>query len=278
MAEKKNWFEKKIDDVCKRAKKDKKYKNRMLAVWALILVVWTGAVFYLSQIVVFNIAQFGIDTWHWAVDITVAQTVCMVISYIIALVVLILVPAKIIKMKVSRDNLGLNGLPTWTDILLAPIGYIVSIIVTLGVILLLQAIAPAVDWNQTQNVGYNAVYTNQDRIITFVALVILAPITEELIFRGFLYGKLRSRLSAIPAIIIVSVLFGLMHGQWNVGIVVGIMSIFLCIARELTGTIYAGVLMHMIRNGLAFYLLYVNPMAVPAVSGIILPLLFPFLI
>ena len=191
---------------------------------------------------------------------------------------MILVPIKVVKLKVSRDSLGLDGLPTWTDIFLAPIGYVVSIVATLGVTLLMQAIAPSINWNQAQDVGFNAVYTDLDKIITFIALVVLAPITEELIFRGFLYGKLRSRLSALPAIIVVSVLFGLMHGQWNVGIVVGVMSIFLCIARELTGTIYAGILMHMIRNGVAFYLLYVNRLAMPAVSGVILPMLFPFLV
>ena len=94
-----------------------------------------------------------------------------------------------------------------------------------------------------------------------------------------MYGKLRSRLSAIPAIIIVSALFGLMHGQWNVGVVVGIMSVFMCIARELTGTIYAGILIHMIKNGVAFYFLYVvNSPVTPAVSGVILPMLLPFLV
>lgn len=278
MTEKKNWLEKKIDNVRKRAKKDEKYKKRMLVLWALILAAWTGAVFFLSQVVVFGIAQFGINKWHWAVDINVAQTVCMAISYIVTLIVLILVPIKVVKLKVSRDSLGLDGLPTWTDIFLAPIGYVVSIVATLGVTLLMQAIAPSINWNQAQDVGFNAVYTDLDKIITFIALVVLAPITEELIFRGFLYGKLRSRLSALPAIIVVSVLFGLMHGQWNVGIVVGVMSIFLCIARELTGTIYAGILMHMIRNGVAFYLLYVNRLAMPAVSGVILPMLFPFLV
>jgi membrane protease YdiL (CAAX protease family) len=116
-----------------------------------------------------------------------------------------------------------------------------------------------------------SLYSNADKMVAFAALVILAPIAEELIFRGYLYGKLRTRLSAIPAIILVSVLFGFMHGQWNVGIVVGVMSIFLCIARELTGTIYAGVLMHMIRNGLAFYLLYINPISAVGVLGVALP-------
>ena len=144
----------------------------------------------------------------------------------------------------------------------------------MAVLLVIQAFVPSFNLQETQDVGFRmeSLYSNADKMVAFAALVILAPIAEELIFRGYLYGKLRTRLSAIPAIILVSVLFGFMHGQWNVGIVVGVMSIFLCIARELTGTIYAGILMHMIRNGLAFYLLYINPISAVGVLGVVLPI------
>ena len=140
----------------------------------------------------------------------------------------------------------------------------------MAVLLVIQAFVPSFNLQETQDVGFRmeSLYSNADKMVAFAALVILAPIAEELIFRGYLYGK---GLSAIPAIILVSVLFGFMHGQWNVGIVVGVMSIFLCIARELTGTIYAGILMHMIRNGLAFYLLYINPISAVGVLGVALP-------
>ena len=38
------------------------------------------------------------------------------------------------------------------------------------------------------------------------------------------------------------------------------LSVALCVLREITGTIYAGILTHMIKNGVAFYLLYVMGM------------------
>ena len=47
-----------------------------------------------------------------------------------------------------------------------------------------------------------------------------------------------------------------MHFQWNVGVNVFALSVVLCALREITGTIYAGILTHMIKNGVAFYLLY----------------------
>lgn len=275
MAEKKeNWFAKKIAATKKRAQKDKKYKKRVIAAWAIALTIWTGAMFFLAQIAVSLVAFFFIKQFNLVINENVAQTVIMAISYVVAVALIILPPWYLMKSKVGKDGLGLRGLPTWTDILLAPIGYIASMAATMAVLLVIQAFVPSFNLQETQDVGFRmeSLYSNADKMVAFAALVILAPIAEELIFRGYLYGKLRTRLSAIPAIILVSVLFGFMHGQWNVGIVVGVMSIFLCIARELTGTIYAGILMHMIRNGLAFYLLYINPISAVGVLGVALPI------
>ena len=86
-----------------------------------------------------------------------------------------------------------------------------------------------------------------------------------MIFRGWLYGKLREKMSEsmseaasiVISSLLVSVLFGTIHMQWNVGLNVFALSLVMCGLREVTGTIYAGILLHMLKNGLAFYLLYV---------------------
>ena len=269
--------ERKTDKMRERAKKDEKYKKRMTIVWALAITVWVGVAFFAAQVIVFTIAQLCVKWAGWSVNENMAQTICMVISYALALLILAAVAKKFFGVRISRDGLGLRGLPTWTDILLSPVGYIVSLLGAVAVMFVMQLFLPAIDWTQTQDVGFNNVVSSADRMVTFVALVILAPLMEELIFRGYLYGRLRSKMSALPAIILVSVLFGFMHGQWNVGIVVGVMSVILCIAREMTGTIYAGILMHMIRNGVAFYMLYVNPMGLAGINALI-PVLLPFLV
>jgi membrane protease YdiL (CAAX protease family) len=66
------------------------------------------------------------------------------------------------------------------------------------------------------------------------------------------------------AILAVSVLFGLMHLgfdfealQWNVAINIFCMSVVLCVLREITGTIWSGTILHMLKNGLAYYLLFI---------------------
>jgi hypothetical protein len=69
------------------------------------------------------------------------------------------------------------------------------------------------------------------------------------------------------AIIITSLLFGAVHGQWNVAIDVFVLSLVLCSLREVTGNIWAGVLLHMLKNGLAFYLLFINPSLLHTIGG-----------
>ena len=163
----------------------------------------------------------------------------------------------------SRTELGLKGLPTWTDIGLAPVGFILS--------LLLASVAVAIfsqfSWfnaEEAQEVGFSLYMGGLDRVFSFFALAIVAPVAEEVIFRGWLYGKMRQTFNNLPewgnvvlSTLLVSALFGLMHFQWNVGVNVFCLSVVLCGLREITGTIYAGVLTHMLRNGVAFYYLYV---------------------
>ena len=163
-----------------------------------------------------------------------------------------------------RMELGLSGLPTWTDIGLSPIGFIVSLFLAAALVGLFSSF-PWFNANEVQDVGFSLYMSSGDRIIAFLTLVVMAPIAEEIIFRGWLYGKIRERLTGrvpeavgtIISILIVSVLFGLVHLQWNVGVNVFALSVVLCVLREITGTIYAGILTHMIKNGVAFFLLYV---------------------
>lgn len=168
-------------------------------------------------------------------------------------------PKKVVKwaktLKTDREELGLKGLPTWTDIGLAPVGLLVYFLAGAGLVAVFR-LFPWFDAVEAQDVGFNGIYASTDRIIAFIALVVIAPVAEEIIFRGWLYGKLRNRLKIIPAMLIVSVLFGVLHGQWNVGVNVFALSLVLCGLREITGTIYAGMIVHILKNALAFYLLY----------------------
>ena len=76
---------------------------------------------------------------------------------------------------------------------------------------LMASIFKNIEWNEEQDVGFSNLINNRDFIVAFLSLVVVAPIVEEIIFRGWLYGKLRARIPALPAILAVSALFGFVH-------------------------------------------------------------------
>lgn len=237
----------------KRTTKPKK-KISKLILPAIALTVWTGVCVVAGQLIV------GFPMlWILKEDLSLPiwTTVYTALAYTAGLLLCILVPTKVSKkFATSREELGLLGLPTWTDLGLAPIGFIVYLI---GAALLtaLFSIFPWFVIDQAQDVGFSNLFSTPDRIVAFISLAIIAPIAEEILFRGWLYGKLRAKLSLPVAMILVSVLFGILHGQWNVGVNVFAMSLVLCGLREITGTIWSGIILHIIKNAIAFYLLYV---------------------
>lgn len=124
---------------------------------------------------------------------------------------------------------------------------------------LVSSFLPFIDLDQPQELGLADPETASQLVLIFLMLVVAAPIAEELIFRGFMFKALRERLSFWPTAILVSIAFGVAHGQLNVGIDTFVLSIFLCALREYTGTIWASMLLHALKNFLAFSVLFLFP-------------------
>ncbi|HVI69827.1 MAG TPA: CPBP family intramembrane glutamic endopeptidase, partial [Magnetospirillaceae bacterium] len=93
-------------------------------------------------------------------------------------------------------------------------------------------------------------------IAAFITLVLVTPFTEELIFRGFVFAGFRRRLPFWLAALGVSALFAWIHGQWNVGLDVFVMSLVGCYLIEKTKNLWSAIFLHMLKNGVAFYLVY----------------------
>lgn len=156
----------------------------------------------------------------------------------------------------SPEEMGVGQWPTFVDIGLAPIGYIIYIIISNLITSLMSGFA-WFDANQPQDVGFGGFIAGSNRVWAILAIVFIAPIAEEIIMRGWLYGKVRRKLPAIVTILLVSAVFGVMHGQWNAGVATFVLSLVLCGMREITGSVWSGVLLHVLSNGIAFYVLYI---------------------
>ena len=84
--------------------------------------------------------------------------------------------------------------------------------------------------------------------------VTLAPLMEELFFRGFLYPVLARRLGLPVAVFVTALGFALLHGaqlmfSWGPVLVIFLVGVVLTIVRAKTNSVAAGVLIHMAYNG-----------------------------
>lgn len=110
--------------------------------------------------------------------------------------------------------------------------------------------------DESQELGFSAP-TQFEAVLVFMALVVLAPLAEELLFRGFMFTGLRKRLPFWAAAIIVSLVFGLAHLQLNVAIDVFLLSLFLCYLREKTNSLWPAISLHALKNGVAYLFIFV---------------------
>ena len=85
-------------------------------------------------------------------------------------------------------------------------------------------------------------------IATFCMIGLWTPFTEELLFRGFIFSGLRSRLGLHLSVIITSLLFSGMHAHVGVLIPTFAMSILLTYLYRLSDSIWPCVLAHSINN------------------------------
>lgn len=159
--------------------------------------------------------------------------------------------------RVTTTELGIGRTVSWSDIGLGVAGYVVYFVVFIVMTMLLMKLVPTYNSAQPQDLGFTTL-TGIERIVGFVVLVVITPLAEEFIMRGFLFGKLRAaNMPMWPAAVVVSLMFGLAHGQWNVGVDTFILSMVACYLREMTGTIWPGVVIHMAKNAVAYIALFI---------------------
>lgn len=161
---------------------------------------------------------------------------------------------KMIGLKKTSLNKLLYAIP-------ALVVYFLILIITLSFV---GQLIPSINLDQNQDIGFDGTQ-GPALILVFASLVLLPAFVEEILVRGFLYGGLRNRLPKITSAIIASLIFGMAHLQlgngapalWVAAIDTFILSLVLIWLREKTGSIWAGVGVHMAKNSLAFMSIFV---------------------
>lgn len=155
--------------------------------------------------------------------------------------------------------------PRWRDVGYGLLGFGVYFPILLLTTVAIRAWFPQVNLDQEQQIGFEAARGFWPLVLVFISLVVLPPIAEEILNRGFLYLGLKSKLPKIWAVILTSLIFAVAHLQfgsgapllWSAAIDTFILSLVLIYVREVTGALWASIGLHMLKNGVAFLALFI---------------------
>jgi CAAX protease family protein len=107
-----------------------------------------------------------------------------------------------------------------------------------------------------QNAPIEDLFKYRATAFLFMAMAVLvAPVFEETVFRGYLYPLLAKSFGIVAGVIVTGLLFGLMHGyqlgwSWQLVSVLIFVGIVFTFVRSRTGTVVSSFLMHLGYNSM----------------------------
>lgn len=238
--------------------------------WTALEAVSVGIfIYFFSQFAASVIVAIypGMRQWtavqatEWLEHSVTAQFALVLLIQIISL---LLLRAFLRRRQRSFQAIGLIK-PRLRDAGYALLGFGVYFLSYLVVIASLQRLIPSLNLEQEQDILFSLTTSGAALVLVFVALVLLTPLTEEILTRGFLYSGLRTKFAIVPAAIITSLLFAAAHLQWGsaapllwvAAVDTFILSLVLVYLREKTGGLWASIGLHAIKNAIAFMVLFI---------------------
>lgn len=107
-----------------------------------------------------------------------------------------------------------------------------------------------------QDVPIEELFRYKNTALLFMAMAVLvAPLVEETVFRGYLYPLFAKTFGVATGVIITGVLFGLMHGAqlgwtWGLVWVLIVVGVVFTLVRARTGSVLASFLLHLGYNSM----------------------------
>lgn len=155
--------------------------------------------------------------------------------------------------------------PVGKDIVRAGAGWLVYIVVLMVAASLLGVLDVGVDFEQEQQIDFSRPTESAGLVLIFASLVMVPAFIEELLMRGFLFFGLRKHLGFLKSTLIVSSLFGAAHLQagsgepllWAAFVDTFILSAVLCTITEKTRSLAPAIIIHALKNSIAFVYLFV---------------------
>lgn len=242
-----------------------KYRNIL---WSIAIILFSASSFFGAQFASVFIALTLLlitgNNKDQAVDmLSNNPTVQLLVSLLVGVITLTIIYKFLKRLNLNpKKILLLENKPNLSkviDVVLLYGMYFLSLIV----VTIVLGVFTNVDVNQSQELGITRPDDIAGKLTIFLMIVVLPPIIEEILFRGFLFNMLKKRTTYIVAAILTSVLFGAAHLEydnlnWIAAIDTLIFSGFLIYIAQKHQSIYSSMILHGIKNSIAFYVLFVR--------------------
>ncbi|MBU3137805.1 CPBP family intramembrane metalloprotease [Clostridium gasigenes] len=119
----------------------------------------------------------------------------------------------------------------------------------------------------------NELINNSSWILLFVEIVIIAPVFEEIIFRGIILNGMLKKYSPKKAIIVSSLIFGLIHGNLPQGLNAFVLGLVIATVYYYTRSLYISMFMHAANNFLVFFIIVPENFILKIALYVIIPVL-----
>ncbi len=254
-------------DIVKKILKSKEPQKQFFKRDPITSVLLVLGVFLVSQVAAGILISLypSLKNWtadqgsNWLETSVIAQFIYIFLAELFAIWMIAVLLKRV---RVTLARIGLVR-PKAMNIIHAFAGYAVYFAGYIVIIMIASRLSTLIDVDQTQKIGFEGAYGAQLWLV-FVSLVVLPPIGEEIMFRGFLFSSLRQKYHFVVAAIVTSILFGVAHLQfgsgapllWVAAIDTFVLSMVLCYLREKTNSIWPSILLHAIKNAVAFVALF----------------------
>ena len=136
-----------------------------------------------------------------------------------------------------------------------------NIIIIWPILMLVSLVSKTIlyEYSEQEIVRNIRISNNSTELLSvFIMIVIIAPIIEEIIFRGLIYRVFKGLLGPFFGAFISSILFSFVHLNLLSFPYLFIFGIILCLYCEKEKTIITPILMHSILNGIMFSLILIK--------------------
>ena len=146
---------------------------------------------------------------------------------------------------------GFRAVPSSTIALMVPVALLMQMVVAIVVLLSAPILGdpPSAEDQLVLQEGVDLSIPEIFALVLGAALV--APIVEELVFRGLLYRYLRARWSVTRAVLLSSAVFALVHLAFPLMPALFVLGVALALAAERYGSLYPSIALHALHNGIA---------------------------